>query len=416
MHPIGIVYNSAADGSGIVAGFRIEHYFYAGWRVVEVTNWDPSAFGDYDHTTADVLGQFVYGTQYVDEPVRYDRNLDVGTNDSCIGGGGEGASSDASYYYHQDANYRVIAVTDEAGNVVERYDYTAYGDTLVLGGYDAAAGAELGNRRLTSVVGNPLQHQGLFRDRETGTYQNRFRQYHPRLGRFVQRDPLGYVDGMGLYEYIGSNPTLGVDPAGTTYVPPGIGWILEWLFGGERGKPTPTPTNAPGSPHGGGPRGQEDAGNADGAGDDDDDYIEVGGGSTTAGDAWDDSVGRVGEAAKRLCKKGGPGGKEVGKAINGYCKTGEIIIRAGERISVCKAAEYALNEFAKRGARHSDRGVNMRLGDGTICAIKCICKPGGFTVHVHCIGYEQAYVVCDGAGSTHCARYCNWKRKPCNNP
>ncbi len=91
----GIVYNSDADGSGIVAGFRSEHYFYAGWRVVEVTNWDLSAFGDYDHTTADVLGQFVYGTQYVDEPVRYDRNLDVGTNDSCIGGGGEGASSDA---------------------------------------------------------------------------------------------------------------------------------------------------------------------------------------------------------------------------------------------------------------------------------------------------------------------------------
>jgi len=30
--------------------------------------------------------------------------------------------------------------------------------------------------------------------------------YHASLGRFLQRDPIGYVDGMGLYEYVQSKP------------------------------------------------------------------------------------------------------------------------------------------------------------------------------------------------------------------
>lgn len=30
--------------------------------------------------------------------------------------------------------------------------------------------------------------------------------YHPRLGRFIQRDPIGYADGMGLYQYSVGNP------------------------------------------------------------------------------------------------------------------------------------------------------------------------------------------------------------------
>jgi hypothetical protein len=37
---------------------------------------------------------------------------------------------------------------------------------------------------------------------------------HPVLGRFMQRDPMGYVDGMSLYEYVKSEPVEGVDPTG----------------------------------------------------------------------------------------------------------------------------------------------------------------------------------------------------------
>ena len=38
--------------------------------------------------------------------------------------------------------------------------------------------------------------------------------YHPTLGRFLQRDPLGYVDGMSLYQYTGGNPIVRTDPTG----------------------------------------------------------------------------------------------------------------------------------------------------------------------------------------------------------
>jgi hypothetical protein len=37
---------------------------------------------------------------------------------------------------------------------------------------------------------------------------------HPGLGRFMQRDPLGYVDGLGLSGYCKDNPLAQRDPAG----------------------------------------------------------------------------------------------------------------------------------------------------------------------------------------------------------
>lgn len=39
--------------------------------------------------------------------------------------------------------------------------------------------------------------------------------YSPTLGRWIQTDPKGYVDGLSLYEYVRSNPLKFVDPLGT---------------------------------------------------------------------------------------------------------------------------------------------------------------------------------------------------------
>lgn len=38
--------------------------------------------------------------------------------------------------------------------------------------------------------------------------------YDSSLGRFVQRDPIGYADGMNVYQYTRSNPVNSVDPSG----------------------------------------------------------------------------------------------------------------------------------------------------------------------------------------------------------
>jgi uncharacterized protein RhaS with RHS repeats len=43
--------------------------------------------------------------------------------------------------------------------------------------------------------------------------------YHPTTGRFLERDPDGYVDGQNQYEYVRSNPETKTDPSGTQSVP-----------------------------------------------------------------------------------------------------------------------------------------------------------------------------------------------------
>ena len=51
-------------------------------------------------------------------------------------------------------------------------------------------------------------------DSETGLVYFRNRYYHPQQGRFTSRDPLGYVDGLGLHEAFGGRPGEVGDPMG----------------------------------------------------------------------------------------------------------------------------------------------------------------------------------------------------------
>jgi len=110
-------------------------------------------------------------------------------------------------YYHQDRQYNIIGLTDDAGNVVERYAYSPYGERRIL----APDGVTV---RQTSAVGNPLGHQGLYHDDETSLIYNRARYRDAGLGRWLGRDPIGYADSMNLYGYIGSQVFYWTDPMG----------------------------------------------------------------------------------------------------------------------------------------------------------------------------------------------------------
>ena len=158
-----------------VTGGSTTNYYFDGARVIEERNASDS-----------VVATYVYGSG-IDEILTMDRGGTI-------------------YYYHQNSLGSVVAVTNAAGAVVERYEYDAYGKVTI---YDNSY-----TQLPSSAIGNPYMFTGREYDQETGLYYYRARYYSPTLGRFLQRDPLGYVDGMNLYEYVGGNANNFIDPFG----------------------------------------------------------------------------------------------------------------------------------------------------------------------------------------------------------
>jgi len=92
------------------------------------------------------------------------------------------------------------------GALVESYQYDVFGTPSFFD----ANGVSLPS----SIISNRFLFTGREYDAETGLYHYRARCYSPSLGRFLQRDPRSYVDGMNLYQYVRSNPINFTDPYG----------------------------------------------------------------------------------------------------------------------------------------------------------------------------------------------------------
>jgi len=70
-------------------------------------------------------------------------------------------------------------------------------------------------RQADSAYDNPYRFTARRWDPESGLYYYRARMYLPKLGRFLQVDPVGYSAGdMNLYRYVGNNPVNATDPLG----------------------------------------------------------------------------------------------------------------------------------------------------------------------------------------------------------
>lgn len=119
---------------------------------------------------------------------------------------------DESSYFHYDAQWSTNALADAAGDVTDRWQYSAFGLS------DHATGT---SDTPHTFVGK----QGYYRDPELSLYllglsgnetRSGGRFYNPALGRFLVPDPLG-LDPDQLknpYRYVNNNPINKIDPSG----------------------------------------------------------------------------------------------------------------------------------------------------------------------------------------------------------
>ncbi len=161
------------DADGVAEETR---YFYHAFQVCEEQD-----------NNGDVQATYVYGL-YIDEVL-------------TMGRGG------VDHYYHTDQLYSVMAVTDGSGAVLQRYEYQDYGEPIAL--------TPSGIVQTSASIDNPYQFTGRRYDPETEFFYYRSRYLQTRVGRFTTRDPLGYVDGMGLYEYTTNSPASYLDAYGS---------------------------------------------------------------------------------------------------------------------------------------------------------------------------------------------------------
>jgi RHS repeat-associated protein len=173
-------------------------FVYDGWKIIEERT------AGVDPQYEKVRARYGYGSS-MSEVLWMDRDAlrkaPSTDTDPLDPAGSPNGTLEFRAYLHADALGSVIAVTDKsrAGggpgflNVIERFDYSAYGRRTALTGAWTCSGTCGYERAVVdgpSLASLPIGYTGHYWDRETGLWYARNRYYDDKQGRFVSRDPL----------------------------------------------------------------------------------------------------------------------------------------------------------------------------------------------------------------------------------
>jgi len=251
-----ITFHEDATGNGIVDGSDPKYHliYDERWRLVATYRADDDnpkeAFVSHQ-AGLDGAG----GSSYIDSVILRQRDANSGWTSAADG------TMEERRYYCQNWRNDVSVMLTSAGVMVEWVKYTAYGVPFGLPGADTDSDGDCDATDITQIqtwidapaydvrgdldldgdvdaadktlaentyqgttlgwtvlsasnVANRAGYAGYQKDVNLDISHVRNRVLEPHLGRWTRRDPLGYIDGMSLYEYVGSRPITARDPQG----------------------------------------------------------------------------------------------------------------------------------------------------------------------------------------------------------